>query len=83
MSEASSVEEILGKAKEEEGRYEWLKAADFYRKALTVVADSDFLKKGEICENLAYAVYKAAFQAANSTEFKERNGANSDLLRRS
>ena len=72
MSEASSVEEILGKAKEEEGRYEWLKAADCYRKALTAVAETDFLRKGEISERLAYAMYKAAFQAENSNEFKER-----------
>jgi len=72
MSEASSVGEILGKAKEEEARYEWLKAADHYRKALTAVAETDLLRKGEISEKLAYAVYKAAFQAENSTEFKER-----------
>ena len=72
MSEASSVEEILGKAKEEEGRYEWLKAADCYRKALMAVAETDFLRKGEISERMAYAVYKAAFQAENSNEFRER-----------
>ena len=70
MSEASSVEEILGKAKEEEGRYEWLKAADCYRKALTAVAETDFLRKGEISERLAYSVYKAAFQAEDSHEFR-------------
>jgi hypothetical protein len=72
MSEASSVEEILAKAKEEEERYEWLKAADCYRKALTAVAETDSPRKGEISERLAYAVYKAAFQAENSNEFKER-----------
>jgi hypothetical protein len=31
MSEASSLEEILNKAKEEEKHYEWLKAADCYQ----------------------------------------------------
>lgn len=72
MSEASSVEGILGEAEEDEGRYEWLKAADCYRKALTAVAVTDFLRIGEISERLAYAVYKAAFQAENSNEFKER-----------
>ena len=66
------MEVILSRAKEEEGRYEWLKAADCYQKALTAVAETDFLKKGEISERLAYAVYKAAFQAENSNEFKER-----------
>jgi hypothetical protein len=70
MSETSNVDEILGKAKEDEGRYEWLKAADCYRKALTAVAETDCLKKGEISEKLAYAVYKAAFQAENSHEFR-------------
>jgi exonuclease VII small subunit len=70
MSEASSVEEILGKAKEEEEGYEWLKAADCYRKALTAVAKTDFLRKGEISERLAYAAYKAAFQTDSSDEFK-------------
>jgi hypothetical protein len=70
MSEASSVEEILAKAKEEEGQYEWLKAADCYHKALTALAETDFLRKGEISEKLAYAVYKAAFQAEDSHEFR-------------
>ena len=74
MSETSSVEEILGKAKEEEGRYEWLKAADCYQKALMAVAETDLLRKGEICENIAYAIYKAAFQVEHSHEFKERIG---------
>jgi tetratricopeptide (TPR) repeat protein len=72
MSAASSVEEILNNAKEEEKHYEWLKAADHYQKTLTVVNDSDFPRKGEVCESLAYATYKAAFQADNSQEFRER-----------
>jgi hypothetical protein len=74
MGEASSFDEILEKAKAEEKRYEWLKATDYYQKALTTVAETDFLRKGEISEKLAYAVYKAAFQADNSHEFKERMG---------
>ena len=72
MSEASSVEEILGKAIEEEKHYEWLKAADCYQKALTAVAETDFPRKGDISERLTYAVYKAAFQAENNEEFKVR-----------
>jgi len=66
------VEEPLNKPKREKEQYKWLKAADYYRKALTAVAESDFLKKGEIRENLAYAIYKADFQADSSLEFKER-----------
>ena len=64
--------EILDDARHEEERYEWLKAADVYRKALTSISETDFLSKGEICESLAHAMYKAAFQAENSNEFKER-----------
>ena len=56
MSETSNVDEILGKAKEDEGRYEWLKAADCYRKALTAVAETDVLRKGEISEKLTRAL---------------------------
>jgi exonuclease VII small subunit len=72
MSDALSVEEILNEAREEETRYEWLRAADYYQEALNVVADSDFLRKGEICESMAHAVYKATFQADDSNEFRER-----------
>jgi hypothetical protein len=56
MAEASDVQEILGKAKEKEKQYEWPKAVDFYRKALTFVDDSDFLRKGEISEKLTRAL---------------------------
>ena len=66
------MEEILNKAKEEEEVYEWLKASEYYRKAVTLVPESDFVQKGETCESLGHAVYKGAFQAQNRDEFKER-----------
>jgi len=72
MSEASSLKDILNEAKEKEKQYEWMKAAHCYRKALTLVAESDFLRKGQISESLACAVYKTAFQANSCNEFKER-----------
>jgi hypothetical protein len=72
MSEPLNVEEILGKAIEEEKQYEWLKAADYYQKILTAGDESDFLRKGEVRESLAHAIYKAALQADTSREFKER-----------
>ena len=74
MSGSSKAREIPDKAKEEEKRYEWLRAADYYRQTLTIVAESDSLRKGKICENLAYALYKAAFQTEHSYEFKGRMG---------
>lgn len=72
MSGFSTLEQILGKVKEEEEMYEWLKAVDLYRKALTSVGDSDLFLKAEIQEDLAYAEYKAAFQADNNQEFRNR-----------
>jgi tetratricopeptide (TPR) repeat protein len=72
LSEASSLEDVLSEAKEKEKQYEWMKAAQSYRKALTLAAESDFLRKGQISESLAYAVYKTAFQANSGNEFKER-----------
>jgi KaiC/GvpD/RAD55 family RecA-like ATPase len=74
MSDASSLERIMGDAQEEERQYEWLKAADHYRQGLTAIAESGLMRKGEISENLAHSVYKAAFQAEYSHEFKERMG---------
>lgn len=74
MSGASSISEILNEAKDEERLHEWLKASDIYRKALTVVSDEDSLKKGEISERLAYAVFKSAFQVDNSKDFVDRVG---------
>jgi hypothetical protein len=70
MSKASSIEEILSKAKDEEDRYEWLKAVNIYQKALGFVPEADFLRKGEILEDLAYASYKAAFQSEDCQGFR-------------
>jgi len=74
VMKSSNDEEALSSAKEDERRYEWLKAVGYYEKALSFVPESDFLRRGEISESLAFAVYKAAFQAEHSHEFKERMG---------
>ncbi|HYB68562.1 MAG TPA: hypothetical protein VEC97_03370, partial [Candidatus Acidoferrales bacterium] len=72
MSDASSLEEILHQAEQLENEYEWLKAAESYEKALKLLSEEDFSKKGETYERLGYAFYRAAFQAESNDEFKQR-----------
>jgi hypothetical protein len=72
MSDAPSLEPTLGQAKQREKEYDWVAAAGSYEKALGLVPEQDFLKKGEICERLGYAHSNAAFQAESQEEFKHR-----------
>jgi uncharacterized DUF497 family protein len=66
------VEEILNQAERLEKEYDWLGAADSYEKALNLLPEDDFSGKSETYERLGYAFYRAAFQAQNNDEFRER-----------
>jgi hypothetical protein len=66
------VEEILHQAEQLEKEYYWLRAADSYEKALKLLPEDDFPRKGETCERLGYAFYCAAFQAESNDEFRQR-----------
>lgn len=73
MSESQNSEHILGQAEEKVKRYEWLRAVDFYKKALSLALGlKDFLKAGEIRGRIGFCYYRAAFQAENTEVFKER-----------
>jgi len=73
MSERQNLEHILGQAKEQEKRYEWLGAVDFHKKALSsALGSQDFLRAGEIVSRIGFCYRRAAFQAENSEIFKER-----------
>jgi len=72
MSEPSSAEVFLSQVEEEERKYDWLGAAELYRKALNLVPETDFLKIGQVEERMGYAFYRAAMQAGSVDEFKER-----------
>jgi len=72
MSENQNLEHILDQAKEQEKRYEWLSAIDFYKKALSLASGlKDFLRAGEIGGQIGFCYCRAAFQAENSEVFKE------------
>jgi tetratricopeptide (TPR) repeat protein len=66
------VEEILHRAERLEKEYDWVGAAESYEKALNLLPQDDFSKKGEIHERLGHTLYRAAFQAERNDEFKAR-----------
>jgi len=70
MPEPSDVESFLDQVEEREKAYDWLGAAEFYRKALSLVPEQDSSKLAEIYESLGYAFYQAAMQAESVDEFK-------------
>ncbi len=74
MSEGRGVEQILGKAAEREREYDWLGAAEFYHRAIGLMAEQDFLKIGDVYDRLGYALYRAAMQAENVDQFRSRIG---------
>jgi len=72
MSDALYVDVVLIGAKECERVYDWLGAAESYKKALGLVPEQDFAKMGETYERLGYAFYRAAMQAESLEEFRNR-----------
>ncbi|NIM44072.1 MAG: hypothetical protein GTO54_00290, partial [Nitrososphaeria archaeon] len=66
------VEDILGEAANLGKKYEWLGAADLYGQALSMVDEEDYFRRGEIQEKIGYSLQRAAFQAENKQEFRER-----------
>jgi len=72
MSEGLGIEQILGKAAENEKRYDWLGAVELYGKALSLVPEAGPLKLGQVQEKVGYAFYRAAMQAESQEEFKIR-----------
>lgn len=72
MSETSGLEATLITADRKQKQYDWLGAAESYKKALGLVAEKDFSRMSEICEKLSYTCYRGAFQAESNDEFRER-----------
>ena len=66
------MEEILRQAERLEKEYDWLGAAESYEKALKLLPEDDFSRKGETYERLGYAFYRAAFQAESNEEFRQK-----------
>jgi tetratricopeptide (TPR) repeat protein len=66
------MEEILHQAELLEKEYDWLGVGRLYEKALKLLPEDDFSRKGEIYERLGYAFYRAAFQVESNDQFRQR-----------
>jgi len=66
------MEEILNQAERLEKEYDWFGAVESYEKALNLLSEDDFSRKGDTHERLGYAFYRAAFQAESNDEFRQR-----------
>ncbi|MGD9130659.1 MAG: ATPase domain-containing protein [Candidatus Bathyarchaeota archaeon] len=63
----------MDKAKELEKKYEWLQAAEYYKKASELESkEKNFLKAAEIQERIGFCFRNAAFQAQTNIEFRKR-----------
>jgi len=68
------LESLLSRANELEREYDWLGAATLYRSALSSFSETGVARTAQIGESLAYALFKAAFQADRLEEFRSQLG---------
>ena len=67
------LEHLLKKAKEHEKKYEWLQAAEYYKKASDLTRDNDdVLKVAKLQEHIGFCFNRAAFQIKTTMEYKRR-----------
>src|SRR5512136_1684002 len=66
------TETTVAQAAGQERVYDWLGASESYKKALSLMGKHNFSALGEKHEQMGYATYRAAMQAKNQEEFKER-----------
>jgi hypothetical protein len=72
MPNTCDVDAILDQANKKEKEYDWLGAAETYAKGFDSVSAQDFSSLGELYERLGYAFRRAAMQADDANEFKDR-----------
>ena len=66
----NNLESLLKKATEHEKKYEWLQAAEKYKKANNfTVAKNDLKRTSEINERIGFCFYRSARQVQNKSEF--------------
>lgn len=72
MRNTFSIDEVFGQANRREKEYDWLGAVETYKKGLDSIPPQDFLRLGELQERLGYAFRRAAMQADEVNEFRDR-----------
>jgi len=65
-------QEALDKAKRLENEYDWTNAAALLEKALSMVEKTNPTQAGRAQERIGFCLHKAAMQAVNADDFKER-----------
>ena len=70
--QSKNLESLLKKAKEHEKKYEWLQAAENYKKANNFTLVKNDLKRSvELDEKIGFCFYRSARQAQNKSEFNK------------
>lgn len=72
MPNVSNVDEVFSQANKREKEYDWLGAVETYKKELDSIPPQDLLRLGELQERLGYAFRRAAMQADEVDEFRDR-----------
>ena len=67
------VTQLENTAKQQEEKYKWLEAIEFYEKAINLALKEDnSFWIGEIYDRIGYCYFRAALQAPSKTRFKNR-----------
>jgi len=73
VSEGPDYKVLVDEGKEHEKRYDWILAVEPYEKALTLaVKRNDFSQAAKTCERIGFCQHRAAMQARNVKEFRNR-----------
>ncbi len=71
--QGNNLESILEKAKEHKKNYEWLEAAEYYKRASKFTLEKNNLEKtGELSDLIGYCYFRAGLQSETKSIFKER-----------
>ena len=69
----SDLEHLVGNAKTQEKKYEWLQATKYYDKALSLALKNNVLTKvAELQEKIGYCYFRAAFQSETKEQFRSQ-----------
>lgn len=73
VSKSKDSKHLVNEARGHEKKYEWVAAVEPYGKALTdALRLNDFSIAAKICERIGFCYYRAAMQAKDIEEFKNR-----------
>lgn len=72
MPNLPDVEAILGKASGQEKEYDWRGAIETHKRARDLVPEKEIYRRAEAHERLGYAFHRAAMQAEDVNQFRDR-----------